>query len=352
MELSQLQTNILNAPYNKIVVNSAAASGKTALLIEKVRQILRSNVNPREVAVITFTNMAAGELKYRLGSDYKDGMFIGTIHSLANQMLVRGGIATAKILEDEKFDKLFPLIKKNPQCIWPIEWLLLDESQDSDPKQFEFIFEMIKPRCFFVVGDLRQCIYRWHGSDPRLLRDLSRLPDVHTFSMNENHRNGSNILTYAKGFLRRIAQSDDSITKRIGGTVRECTYSPQAIIKYIGFDPIYKNWAILTRTNNQINEIMTYLEKVNIPCQSFKQGDLDREQLQNLMSADTVKVLTIHSAKGLEWPNVIMVGALQRVDDDEEFNVAYVGATRARDNLIVMNMPSRRKRIYNEFNYD
>jgi len=352
MELSKLQTEIINAPYNKIVVNSAAASGKTALLTEKVRQILHANVNPREIVVITFTNMAAGELKYRLGKDYKEGLFIGTIHSLANQMLVRGGVSTSKILEDEKFDKLFPLIKKNPQCVWSIEWLLLDEAQDSDSKQFEFIFDMIKPRCFFVVGDLRQCIYRWNGSNPKLLRDLSRQPEVHTFSMNENYRNGSNILTYAKHFLRRISQSDDSVTKRIGGQVRECIYSPQAIIKYIAFDPHYKDWAILTRKNDQISEIIPYLEKADIPYKTFKQGELDREQLQNLMKSDTVKLLTIHSAKGLEWPNVIMVGALQKTYEDEEFNIAYVGATRARDNLIVMSIPNKKRRTYNEFNFE
>lgn len=352
MELSKLQTDILNAQYDKIVVNSAAASGKTALLTEKVRQILSANVNPREIAVITFTNMAAGELKYRLGEDYKEGLFIGTIHSLANQMLVRGGVSTSEILEDEKFDKLFPLIKKNPQCVWSIEWILLDEAQDSDKNQFEFIFDMIKPRCFFVVGDVRQCIYRWNGSDPKLLRNLSKQSGVHTFSMNENHRNGSNILTYAKNFLRRIGQTDDSITKRIGGQIRECVYSPQTIVKYIGFDPKYKNWAILTRTNDQIKDIIPYLEKANIPYESFKQGEIDREQLNRLMSSNTVKLLTIHSAKGLEWPNVIMVGALQQAYKDEEFNVAYVGATRARDNLIVMSIPKKGRRVYDEFRYE
>jgi DNA helicase-2/ATP-dependent DNA helicase PcrA len=350
MELSTLQTKILNAPYNKIVVNSAAASGKTALLTEKVRQILRANTNPREVVVITFTNMAAGELKHRLGADYKEGLFIGTIHSLANQMLVRNGISTTEILEKEKFDKLFSLIKKNQQCIWPIEWLLLDEAQDSDDKQFEFMFDMIKPRCFFVVGDLRQCIYRWNGSNPRLLRNLSRQPDVHTFSMNENHRNGNNILVFAKGYLRRIRQSDDSIALRPGGQIQQIPYSPRAIVKNIALNPNYKDWAILTRTNDQISNIIPYLENAHIPYATFKQGDLDREQLQNIMDSNTVKLLTIHSAKGLEWSNVIMVGVLERNRNDEEFNVAYVAATRARDNLIVMSIPEKEKK--NEFSFE
>ena len=75
MELSKLQTQILNAPHNRIVVLSSAASGKTRLMTEKVRQLLRAGVNPKEIAVITFTNMAASELRQRLGEDYKDEWF-------------------------------------------------------------------------------------------------------------------------------------------------------------------------------------------------------------------------------------------------------------------------------------
>ncbi len=76
MDLSKLQEDIINAPYNKVIVLSSAASGKTRLLTEKVRQLLRAGVNPKEIAVITFTNMAAGELRQRLGSDYKTGLFV------------------------------------------------------------------------------------------------------------------------------------------------------------------------------------------------------------------------------------------------------------------------------------
>ena len=68
------------------------------------------------------------------------------------------------------------------------------------------------------------------------------------------------------------------------------------------------------------------------------------------MDSNTVKLLTIHSAKGLEWPNVITVGVLERNRNDEEFNVAYVAATRARDNLIVMSIPEKEKK--NEFSFE
>lgn len=335
MKLSKLQTEIINAPYDKVVVLSSAASGKTNILTEKTRQVLRAGVDPREIAVITFTNMAAGELKTRLGADYKEGMYIGTIHGLANFMLCRAGIDTSKVLDEEKFDKLFTLIKKNPQSVRHLEWILLDEAQDSDPDQFEFIFNMIKPDYFFVVGDEKQSIYQWRGARPKLIRELTRKSDVHTFNLNENYRNKYNILSYAKSIIRQTGLADNSIAMSDGGIVTKAKFSSDYIVSKINSIGEYKDWAILTRTNTELNNIVLILKKAKIPYDTFKQGDLDKEQLTEKMEANTVKVLTIHSAKGLEWPNVMVWG--MRFYNNEEYNVNYVAVTRAKDNLIILS---------------
>ena len=50
------------------------------------------------------------------------------------------------------------------------------------------------------------------------------------------------------------------------------------------------------------------------------------------MNDNTVKILTIHSSKGLEWNKVVVVGA--KYNSQEERNVCYVAATRARDLLV------------------
>ncbi len=68
--------------------------------------------------------------------------------------------------------------------------------------------------------------------------------------------------------------------------------------------------------------------------------DIDRYDTE----ADAVTMMTIHSAKGLEFPNVFIVGmeegifpglrSMERVADmEEERRLAYVGITRARDTL-------------------
>ena len=37
----------------------------------------------------------------------------------------------------------------------------------------------------------------------------------------------------------------------------------------------YSDWFILVRSNRQIEEIYSYLTKNNIPCDTFKQSELD-----------------------------------------------------------------------------
>ena len=336
MELSKLQQQIINDPAPRAVVMSAAASGKTRTLTEKVRLLLRQGVDARTIAVITFTNMAAAELRKRLGTDYKDGMFIGTIHSLANQMLVTHGIDTSKLINDEDFDKLFTMIEVHPECVRHYQWVLLDEAQDSGDDQFQFILGMIDPPNFWFFGDVRQSIYGFNGARPDLLENLMLQQDVKVFDMNENYRNGYNILEFARRIIRPNGMNDSSVAMRFGqnGTVKEIPFSVSMIKQLVTSGPTYGDWAILTRTNNELWDVVTILRKADIPFDTFKQGDLKLGELEERMKADKVKVLTVHSAKGLEWNNVIVIGA--RFWNAEERNVCYVAATRARNNLYWM----------------
>lgn len=349
MELSKLQQEILEKNDKRTVVMAAAAAGKTRLITEKTRQLLRSGANPREIAVITFTNMAAEELKSRLGVDYKDGIFIGTIHSLANFFLLSNGIDTSKVINDEKFDRLFQMVEANPHCVKKLGYILLDEAQDSDKFQFSFLFDMINPDNFFVVGDLRQSIYGWSGSRPDLLEDLSKMSNVACYSLNENYRNGRNILDYAKKHIQKTGRIDDSTPMRdVDGLVKEVQYNINSVINIIEKTKNYKEWAVLARTNGQVYQIMEELNKRNIPYDTFKQGDLKKAELSKKMASNTVKVLTIHSSKGLEWDNVVVVlskPVYNRGAEGEEVNVKYVAATRARNALFwVSGLEAKKKK--------
>jgi len=62
MELSRKQEEIVNSNENKIVVISAAASGKTAVVSERAKVMLGRGIAPERLVIITFTVAAANEM--------------------------------------------------------------------------------------------------------------------------------------------------------------------------------------------------------------------------------------------------------------------------------------------------
>lgn len=341
MELSELQQQIVNAKEDKIIVLAAAASGKTRVLTERARKLLRDGITPSDIAVITFTNLAAQELRERLAEDYKDGIYIGTIHGLANKFLVTHGISTGKLIESEKFDEFFTLLQENPQCVKHIPHILLDEAQDSSEEEFNFIFNMIQPETFFLCGDIRQSIYGFRGAAPYLIEELAEDPSVAVYDLNENYRNGALILAYAKRILKRIGMSDSSVPMRSGGTVYEGTCDIDNIAQWIEKHGTYKDWAILCSTNSELDQVRKSLAKRNIPTTTFKQGEMTKKELERIMKDNVVKVLTRHSAKGLEFPYVVVYNP-SWWGGDEAKRVNYVAATRARDILMWLEPPKKR----------
>ena len=104
----------------------------------------------------------------------------------------------------------------------------------------------------------------------------------------------------------------------------------------------YKDWFILVRANKDIHEVSAHLLSMNIPFVSFKQGGSSHDDIQYQMNLDAVKVLTVHSAKGLENKHVILYGNFpvrqkSYLRNSDERKVMYVGCTRAEDTLIILN---------------
>ena len=61
-------------------------------------------------------------------------------------------------------------------------------------------------------------------------------------------------------------------------------------------------------------------------------------------TSDYIRIMSIHSSKGLEFDSVFLIGAAEGVlpdlshegvDLDEEANLAYVASTRAKENLFI-----------------
>ncbi len=110
-----------------------------------------------------------------------------------------------------------------------------------------------------------------------------------------------------------------------------------------------------------IETIKEYVEQSSNPSiQDFLEEAtlMDREtesDKNDKTSGNSVKLMTLHSAKGLEFPNVYLVGLEEGIlphkrsidgtdaEIDEERRLAYVGITRAMDRLSISRAATRKK---------
>lgn len=325
-----------------MVVIARAAVGKTRCLTERVRFWLRQGIDPSDICAITFTNLAANEMQVRLGDDYKDGMFIGTIHSLAAHFLKDYGLGAkvGKVINERKFDEFFGYIKEAPGCVEHYAYVLVDEAQDLSINEYNFIFNMIQPPHFFVVGDPLQCIYEsLKGASPKYMESLMCKPGVAVYDLNENYRNKANILNYAKGVVRKLGARDNTKPMAIGGAIYDGPFDAKKFLNIIESHKPYKDWVVLCYTNFEIEQIMRLLENKSIPTITFDQRNKSKKEMDSLMGQDKVKVLTVWGAKGLGFPNVVVFGRNwllnKKSTKREGLRVDYVAYTRAMNMLIV-----------------
>lgn len=226
-----------------------------------------------------------------------------------------------------------------------IEYLLVDELQDIGMNEYGFIMALNADNNFFV-GDDWQAIYRFKGGDVRIFLNLMENPDWTAYYLSANYRNATNILDVAKTV---IMQADDIMDKNVYATRSEkgkvSVDTKDHLGRYlqqISAEENYKDWFILVRVNKYIYEISKQLDKFNIPYATFKQGGTSNEEMESLMNENTVKILTVHTSKGLENKNVILYGNFPikpkpYLRNSDERKVMYVGCTRAMDKLIILN---------------
>ena len=346
-KLNEEQLKIVKATEPQVVVCSGAATGKTRTLVARIQYLLDSGADPLKIVAITFTNNAATEILSRLTNS--DGIFVGTIHSYCNYLLKKNGISTDTLLANEDFDKLFDLIKNIPEFdIDEVEHLLLDEAQDSNQMQFDFILKTVKPKNWMFFGDWKQSIYEFNSAEPKALIKLTKKPDVTVYHLYLNYRNGENILEFAKKFLAPLPSDFEDISipvKDNPGKVIESKITLEKAVNYVlslTDTETYGDWFILCRYNNQIDQVNQILMQTGVPFVNFKQADLTQKQLEATLHSNYIKVLTIHSAKGLESKNVLVLSCWRK--SDEEMRIKYVAATRAKDLLIWDNVVGKKKK--------
>ena len=224
---------------------------------------------------------------------------------------------------------LLDVLEEYDEEIYDIDALFVDEFQDIDEIQFS-VFEKVCARKKFYIGDFRQAIYGFNGAVEDVFERLA-VANFKTYHLDTNYRSKQEIMDTADSFRDN------------------CNYNQKiADMKHLEHSPICcergNGGSIYIIDNNQYCLSMNgsfgsdnariiikgLLEKPGtmVLCRSNK-------QVRKLQTLGIENCSTVHQAKGLEYDNVILCDIF--VNNEEELNVAYVGMTRARDELCVID---------------
>ena len=162
---------------------------------------------------------------------------------------------------------LLPSVSFRPQ------WIIIDEFQDSDERQLQFIKAMQGPSTqLFAVGDPNQVIYTWRGSKKDLFTIFQQEYQATVLSLPVNYRSSSNILDVAKCF---IGNSDElSGVRECGNKIvvknhydafNEAQYLAEQVQIIISNGDHYDDIAILYRMQSQSRLIEDTFRNEGIP---------------------------------------------------------------------------------------
>ena len=301
------------------------------------------------------------------------------------------------------FDDLFlfalRLFDEKPEVLarWRgrLRHVLMDEFQDTSLAQYRFA-SRLAAEDFCVIGDPDQSIYGFAGVPFDPFAQFSRdHPGCRVLPLTENYRSQAVILDAAKQVIARNRprlprelrarlerglpieisghQSDrqeaEMTVRRIEGllggasrfTVDSGWAQQDAESRRYGLGDV----AILYRLNAQARLFETALERTGLPCVTYgkktRKDGIEVAQAEDLEdfrdhegaapspaqpAGEAVALMTMHRAKGLEFPVVFLTGCedgilpYRRAGDpapslDEERRLFYVGMTRAKRRLFL-----------------
>ncbi len=92
-------------------------------------------------------------------------------------------------------------LRDAPETLSHVKHLIVDEYQDINRAQQEFIRLIGSHGSIYVVGDPRQSIYQWRGSDQRLFDEfIGMFPRTRSFDITENRRSTKKTVVNANHF--------------------------------------------------------------------------------------------------------------------------------------------------------
>jgi UvrD-like helicase C-terminal domain/Nuclease-related domain/AAA domain len=350
------------------VIHGAAGSGKTMILIFRAQFLAAAARADQPILVLCFNRALAHRIEHLLRQRGVDERVqVRTFHGWC-QDLVRSYQLDAprELRGDAYFQALAGVVERAVERGrvpgGQYSALLIDEAHDFEDAWLRIAARMVSPstNSLLVLYDDAQSIYQGAKSKARRKFNFASVgieARGRSSILRLNYRNTAEVLALAVQCAQSLLQGDGSTpgedelplvqpasAGRRGAlpvliearhAAEEAELVAERVMAALAAGCTPDDIALLCRTKALMRPLELALQRRGVPLQSmneqaFRHFDWVRT---------SVKLVTLHSAKGLEFPLVFIAGlqALPMRDEalDEAVRLLYVGMTRATRELVL-----------------
>ena len=346
------------------VIHGVAGSGKTLILVYRCQFLAEQSEKP--ILVLCYNISLASRLRQMLKDKgvEESKVSVQHFHSWCAEMLRLYQVPLpdrTKHRGGEFFEQLVNQVvlgvneEKIPKGKYGA--VLLDEGHDFQPTWFNLIVQMVDPdtNSLLVLYDDAQSIYERRERGRFSFASVGIQARGRTTVLKLNYRNTEEILSFAYEFAKNIMQPTEDSEEdspvlikpqsvgrhgakptftRLASFSAETKHICDRIGEYRDRGIAWNDIGIIYRTDFMGRSLSRALKDLQIPVEWLNE---DSNSKRYKPEAQSVKLLTMHSSKGLEFPVVFIPGIgfmpMQSQAIADEARLLYVAMTRATEYL-------------------
>jgi len=346
------------------VIHGVAGSGKTLILGYRAEHLAKAATRP--ILVLCFNKTLAAKLSATMAEKgIEDKVHVHNFHAWCSRQLQAFNIERPKGRPDDELFEAFVsrVIQGVDRKAIPggqYDAVLIDEGHDFRPEWFKLVVQMVNPESnsLLVLYDDAQSIY---GGAKKLKFSFASVgvqAQGRTTILKVNYRNTREILAVASAFANDLLQPNDSgedeapTVQPIGAGRRgqkpmlielptieaEADRIAQLLLEENRTGTPWADMAVIYRHWDTAGQVTSALSRKDIP---FECPQITKRFTPG---GNSVKVVTMHSSKGLEFPLVCIPGAgaphKKEESIEDEARLLYVAMTRATRQLVMTYGPT------------
>ena len=343
------------------VIHGVAGSGKTMILGYRAEHLAKSASAAKPILVLCFNEPLAVKLDSVMQSKgLGERVIVRHFHRWCRQQLVAFGQpippqGPATEMFDQMVDNVIRGVERRQIPCGQYQAVLIDEGHDFRPEWLKLVAQMVDPHTnsLLLLYDDAQSIYERTRTRQFSFKSVGIQAQGRTTILKINYRNTRQVLqtahTIAADLLKSEEHDDDGVPRLAPISCGREGHAPlvlrlpslrdeaSRIADLLGSAHeqgfAWGDMAIICRHHHVMEACASALARRRLPYQLRKRtGDFNP-------AADTIKILTMHASKGLEFPVVALPGVGQLpeagADEAEEARLFYVAATRATHSLYI-----------------